>query len=98
MLSALIPRFPGARGRANDVARKADIQQTAAALVSYQIDNGTLPTNNCSYGCSLINIKTDLLSAGMSYLPTDPSASRSFNGIANIHITNGQYGYTPIKK
>ena len=53
LAAALIPRLSSARGRANDVARKADLAQTAAALVSYQIDNGTFPTSNCTAGCAL---------------------------------------------
>jgi len=43
LAAALIPRLASARGRANDVARKADLQQTAAALVAYQIDHGKFP-------------------------------------------------------
>jgi prepilin-type N-terminal cleavage/methylation domain-containing protein len=38
LAAALLPRLSSARGRANDVARKADLQQTAAALISYNID------------------------------------------------------------
>ncbi len=38
LAAALIPRLTSARGRANDVARKAALQQIATALVSYQID------------------------------------------------------------
>jgi len=36
LAAALIPRLTSARGRANDVARKADLQQIATALISYQ--------------------------------------------------------------
>ena len=43
LMAALIPRLTGARGRANDVARKADLAQIASALVSYQIDRGAFP-------------------------------------------------------
>jgi prepilin-type N-terminal cleavage/methylation domain-containing protein len=38
LAAALIPRLQSAKGRANDTARKADLQQVATALVSYQID------------------------------------------------------------
>ncbi|MEI6673136.1 MAG: prepilin-type N-terminal cleavage/methylation domain-containing protein [bacterium] len=44
LAAALIPRLSSARGRANDVARKADLAQVATALVSYQIDRGQFPT------------------------------------------------------
>ena len=43
LTAALIPRLSSARGRANDVARKADLAQVAAALVAYQIDHGSFP-------------------------------------------------------
>ena len=44
LAAALIPRLSSARGRANDVARKADLSQIASALVVYQIDKGNFPT------------------------------------------------------
>jgi general secretion pathway protein G len=44
LAAALIPRLTSARGRANDVARKASLQQISTALVSFQIDNGKFPT------------------------------------------------------
>ena len=43
LAAALIPRLMSARGRANDTARKADLQQLATAMISYQIDKGILP-------------------------------------------------------
>jgi general secretion pathway protein G len=45
LAAALIPRLSSARGRANDVARKADLAQLANALLSYQIDRGQFPTS-----------------------------------------------------
>jgi len=43
LAAALIPRLMSARGRANDTARKADLQQLGTALISYQVDNGLFP-------------------------------------------------------
>ena len=77
LAAALIPRLSSARGRANDVARKADLAQTAAALVSYQIDNGSFPTTPTS----LSGISAELIKAGMSSVPEDPNTSRHFFGI-----------------
>lgn len=94
LAAALIPRLSSARGRANDVARKADLAQVAAALVSYQIDNGSYPTT----GGVLSGIETALNSAGMDNIPSDPNTTRSFTWITASVITAGQYGYTPIKK
>lgn len=95
LMAALIPRLTGARGRANDIARKADLSQTASALVSYQIDNqGSFPS---TVG-SLSGITSELLGAGMSSIPTDPTSDRSFLGIWSSTVSNGQFGYTRIYK
>ncbi|MEI6774501.1 MAG: prepilin-type N-terminal cleavage/methylation domain-containing protein [bacterium] len=59
LAAALIPRLSSARGRANDVARKADLAQVAGALVSYQIDQGNFPKT----GANLSAIKTELIAA-----------------------------------
>lgn len=92
LMAAIYPRLSNARGRANDVARKADLAQVAAALVSYQIDRWQFPT--AAWSLSLIS--WNLISAGMNSIPTDPNASRVFSGIA--WWTAGQYSYTPITK
>ena len=93
LAAALIPRLSSARGRANDVARKADLAQAAAGLVAYQIDRGSFPGS----AWSLTGIKDELLSAGMQSIPADPNTSRPvFAGIANWVI--GQYSYTSITK
>ena len=67
LAAALIPRLSSARGRANDVARKADLAQVAAALVAYQIDHGKFPLcpDDNNKGCPLDDISGDLISAGM---------------------------------
>ena len=99
LAAALIPRLSSARGRANDVARKADVAQVATVLVSYQIDKGAYPTWTwCANGCELSAIKTDLITAWMSSLPEDPNSTRSFSGIAGLTIGSWQYGYTVITK
>lgn len=92
LAAALIPRLSSARGRANDTARKADLQQTAAAIVAYQIDHGQFPAT----AGPLSGINDNLISAGMSSVPKDPNASRVFSGIA--WMIAWQYGYTPITK
>jgi type II secretion system protein G len=43
LAAALIPRLMSARSRANDTARKADLQQLGTALISYQVDNSSFP-------------------------------------------------------
>lgn len=101
LAAALIPRLSSARGRANDVARKADLAQVAAALVSYQIDHGKFPV--CPWSataCTLNQISGDLIKAGMSGIPTDPNTTRvvspGINGLNNP--TSWQYAYLTIYK
>ena len=100
LAAALIPRLASARGRANDVARKADLQQTAVGIVAYQIDHGEFPAcGSPPNGCPLSDIETDLVAAWMSSIPTDPTASRKFDvGMAGNPFDPWQFGYTPIKK
>lgn len=94
LAAALIPRLSSARGRANDVARKADLAQVASAIVSYQIDNGKFL--DCTDWCPLSELSTGLIQAWMNSIPEDPSASRIFSGIANP--VAWQYSYITIKK
>lgn len=98
LAAALIPRFSQARERANDTARKANLQNIAAVLVAYQIDRGTYPTTPGT----VASIEEDLLSAGMNSVPTDPDTSRSFQALATAGdscaaTTSGQYQYTPVE-
>jgi len=94
LAAALIPRLSSARGRANDVARKADLAQTAAALVSYQIDHGSFPTP----AWSLDSIADELLGAGMSSIPKDPNTTRPMLGLSVDNATAWQYFYSPLTK
>jgi len=84
LAAALIPRLTSVRGRANDTARKADLQQIASALVAYQIDHGSFPTTRGSVNC----ISGVLATAGMSGLPTDPNKTRTIAGFTNPNPTS----------
>lgn len=86
LAAALIPRLSSARGRANDVARKADLAQVAAALVSYQIDHGSFPSGPAQLNNNIL--KQALEGAGMSSIPTDPNTSRTFSaGIDSVNAS-----------
>lgn len=103
LASALIPRLNNARGRANDTARKAALQQVSAVMVSYSIDYGIFPSCGGTDGvCPLSEIRTGLVSAGITTIPLDPNASRNFNGLGDLgsceEMTNWEYGYIPVKK
>jgi len=99
LAAALIPRLSSARGRANDVARKADLAQVATALVSSQIDKGLFPNPSAcsSHWCPLTSISWDLISAWMSSIPTDPQSDKEFDGL-DTTISDGEFGYTTITK
>jgi len=93
LAAALIPRLTSARARANDTARKADLQQIATALVASQLDNGKFPD-----AAGAVNtISGTLMNAGINAVPTDPISTQSFSGLS-LTISNGQYGYQPITK
>ena len=96
LAAALIPRLASARGRADDVARKADLAQVASALVSYQIDHWSFPSDMGSLATS--GIAEALINAWMSSIPTDPNSDRNLYGINGALIASGQFWYTPIKK
>ena len=89
LMAALIPRLSSARGRANDVARKSHLNQVATALISYQIDHGKFPVcPTPTKGCTLDDIKNDLIGAGLSSVPTDPDTQRSFTvGMDGVSAT-----------
>ena len=98
LAAALIPRLLSARGRANDTARKADLQQLGTALISYQVDNSAFPATPGSVD----TIKAQLTRWGLGSIPADPDKGSSYSGINNIYSTltgtPGQYMYTPIIK
>lgn len=79
LAAALIPRLTSARGRANDTARKADLQQVAAALVTYQIDFGRFPTDPVIP--TVWEIESNLQDVGMTIAPKDPSLDRQFQAV-----------------
>lgn len=91
--AAIIPRLWWARWRANDVARKADIQMVAAAITMYQIDNGTFPQKWWS-----LDTMQDIFADSLTSIPWDPNQNISFNGLINISGTPWQYMYIPLNK
>jgi len=98
LAASLIPRLTSAKWRANDTARKADIQQIAATLVAYQIDHGQFPATRWSINC----ISWSLNSAGMLSIPLDPNRARTIAGFTSPSPTScttaWYYYYFPISK
>jgi len=81
LASALIPRLSSARGKANDTARKADLQQIATALISYQLDKSKFPSTTGDKWTTLDIIKPQLTAGWLASLPKDTSNSTVFSGM-----------------
>lgn len=109
LASALIPRLSSARGKANDAARKADMQQIATAIISRQLDtnvNFNDSTYFCAWACDVGtgNIAMALRQWWISSIPTDSSnQGKQFSWfgttVANSTATGSAwYYFIPIKK
>jgi len=99
LAAALIPRLTSVRWRANDVARKADIQQLATAIITYQMDNnGALPIAVTGHEYSTSWITWALITAWMDWLPVDPVPMTVFEFYTNYPIATWQYGYMRLTK
>ena len=99
LAAALIPRLTSVRWRANDTARKADIQQLTTAILAHQLDyNGKLPVPATgSYSISWIT--NYLITAWMDWTPSDPTPENVFSFSGNsFRVETGQYGYIRIKQ
>lgn len=96
LAAAIIPRLNSARGRANDVARKADLNQVATALITYQLDTGGFPVT----GTTIDNISTQLIAGWMTSIPRDPANNETFSWINNITawVNSPYYLYQSISK
>ncbi len=82
LAAALIPRLTSVRWRANDVARKADLQQVATAIVSYSMDKWEYPTPANTWWSAISTLAwewTDKLWAYMTVMPKDPTMDTTFN-------------------
>lgn len=93
LASALIPRIGSARGKANDVARKADLQQLATALISYQIDRNQFPQSTAQV--STTGAMGGYLKAwGMASIPVGDTTLYTWSD-GNQHTG---YNYIPLIK
>lgn len=103
LASALIPRLGSARGKANDVARKADLWQLATAIITRQLDTNQTFEKFCpstTVGCDIEYMSWHLIAWWMSSIPKDNSnAWKSFSWI-NVwsYSTWLWYMFSPIKK
>ena len=93
LASALIPRLWSARGKANDVARKADLQQVATAIISYQIDQNKFPEGPASF--TSWDFKDALVKWGIASIPEWDTTIWSW--MVSDSTVSG-YMYYPMKK
>ena len=74
LAAALIPRLTSVKDKANDSARKANLQQLVTAMSTYNLDNGVVasaaPTTGDTYTAA---IAAALTVGGMKSIPSDPS-------------------------
>ena len=96
LAAAIIPRLNSARGRANDVARKADLNQVATALITYQLDNSKFP----STWDTINNISDILIAWWMTSIPKDPANNKTFSGVQWVSpwLNSQYYLYRSIRK
>lgn len=80
LAAALIPRLTSVRWRANDVARKADLQQVATAIVSYSMDKGKYPDCAINTWCDLESLSWALIEY-VTILPKDPQKNPNYTYI-----------------
>ena len=87
LTAAIIPRLNSARGRANDVARKADLNQVATALITYQLDKGYFPwAETIAWTWVTIDkISSELIEWGMTSIPRDQQ-NQTFSWLENIPV------------
>ena len=74
LASALIPRLTSVKDKANDSARKANLQQLVTAMSMYVIDDPIPVTTAGATGDTYTTaITTALTKGGMKSIPSDPS-------------------------
>lgn len=93
LAAALIPRLTSVRWRANDVARKADLQQVATAIVSYSMDKWEYPAPSLTTGVAISALQ-NLLQSYVTALPKDPTMDTDFTE----YNSAWNYAYFRIKK
>lgn len=101
LAAALIPRLTSVRDRANDVARKADLNQISTAIIARQMDhNWTLPGVNTGHVQNADSISAQLKDAWLDSVPQDPKVDAVIDWlwVEWVTTTSWQYGYLKIQK
>ena len=87
MVALILPNLAGARERARDARRKADLNSVQTALRLYYNDNQEFPAS-LTWNGSLKS--TDNITTYMALLPIDPSSSAT-NILYNYFPSSGGY-------
>jgi len=100
LIAALMPRMQSAQWRARDVARKNDLSQIQTAIVTSQQDKWKWPWSGDATArvIPVENVKTELVTAWMSSVPSDPLSSSSFKWLWDVKISSGNYWYAVLKR
>lgn len=97
-IAALMPRMQSAQWRARDVARKNDLSQIQTAIVTSWNDTWNWPeVNSAKKWIPVSNIKSNLLYAWMTAVPTDPSSLVKNSWLWNA-TANWDYLYMVSKR
>ena len=72
LAAALIPRLTSVKDKANDAARKSNIQSIVTAISSYGLDNG-MSAIVAGDTFNTAGVKKVLTGGGMTDIPADPS-------------------------
>lgn len=99
LAAALIPRLNGARSRANDTARRADLNQLSTAIISYQMERWSFYKSGTN-ALPVELLETELRNyGGIQSIPEDPSATSAFSWMGTIAAGKaGNYLYRTIVK
>lgn len=91
LAAALLPNILGAPARARDAARQADLNSIAAAVETYNADEGGYPSALGCIGDGSFAALSDYFPGGQE--PSDPSGS---NAPAIASCDAGEYVYCPL--
>lgn len=99
LAAALLPRLQGAQASARDTARKADVQQIASAIGSYNVQVGGYPDEITKKDATVITVDellSSMVAEGIvSSLPSDP-AKKTKNVFGGIDETKGEGKYVVL--
>lgn len=110
LIGALVPRMQSAQWRARDVARKNDLSQLQAAIITSNSDrwewpalDGVLGDANTDHTAvnwlTVDKIESELFWAWLNGIPTDPISTNTVTlGNANADLTPGNYWYLVADK